>query len=72
MPALLTKPNEAVSQPDRQAGQPWSLIDAAGFLGVSKRTIEKLVQDGRLKTIKVLGRRLVPDIELRRIAECGI
>lgn len=62
------------SKPSRTPGRPWSLSDAADYLGVSPRTLTRLADSGRLRLIRVglgRGRVLVPDAELRRLAEEG-
>lgn len=56
---------------DRAVGSPWDLFNAAKFLGVSLRSVERLAKSGRIKTIKIGGRRMVPDDELRRVASAG-
>jgi excisionase family DNA binding protein len=55
-------------------GQPWSLAQAAEFLGVSPRTITRLAESGRLRLVRIglgRGRVLVPDSEVRRLADGG-
>jgi excisionase family DNA binding protein len=50
------------------------LADAAEFLGVSPRTITRLAESGRLRLVRIglgRGRVLVPDSEVRRLADRG-
>lgn len=67
-PLLNGRPSEAPARPD---GAPWPMRDAAAFLSISERTLATLVADGRVRSIKVGGRRLVPDDELKRVAREG-
>lgn len=48
-----------------------SLQGAAEAIGVSERTIRNLIDDGRLRSIKVNRRRLVPVDALREFLEVG-
>jgi excisionase family DNA binding protein len=45
--------------------------EAAGLLGLSVRTIERLLASGRLTKIKVLGAVRIRLSELEQIASCG-
>lgn len=65
----LARPTETESRP---AGQPWSMDAAAEFLQVCRRTLDNYVRKGHLKAIRIGTRVLLPDSEVRRIAECGI
>lgn len=52
----------------RPAGKPWAVAEAADFLGISTRTLWRLI-DARDVKVSRLGRRvLVPDSEVRRLA----
>jgi excisionase family DNA binding protein len=44
-----------------------STLEAAAALGVCRATIYNLMSSGKLRTAKVLGRRLVPLAELQRL-----
>jgi len=60
----------------RAPGRPWPLREAAAYLGVSERTITRMAEAGKLKLLRISGtggrgRLLVPDQELRRLAEGG-
>lgn len=43
--------------------------DAARLLGVSRDTIYRLINSGKLKSVKLGGRRVVPIRELERLLE---
>jgi excisionase family DNA binding protein len=58
--------------PAREPGRPWPIAEAAQYLSVSSKTLTRLAAAGKLKLIRIgtgRGRVLVPDAELRRIAE---
>ena len=38
----------------------YSVVEAGRLCGLSRSSIYKLIESGKLKTIKILGRRLVP------------
>jgi len=62
-----SKQNLVVSA-GRLPGKPWSVAHAADFLGISARTLWRLI-DARDVKVTRLGRRvLVPDSEVRRLA----
>ena len=46
-----------------------SIDDAATRLGVSVSTIWRLIRSGQLRAVKILGRTLVPESELQRLAQ---
>jgi len=48
-----------------------SVSDAARLLSVSRDTIYRLIQTGKLRTVKLNGRRVVPMRELERLLEEG-
>jgi len=59
---------ELHSGPHRPTGKPWGVAEAADFLGISTRTLWRLI-DARDVKVTRLGRRvLVPDTEVRRLA----
>lgn len=49
----------------------YAFKDAARITGVSRRTIYRLADTGRLRTVRILRRRLVPGTELIRIRDQG-
>jgi excisionase family DNA binding protein len=56
----------------RQAGSPWPLSDAAKYLGVSHRHLVRLIDAGKVKSIRLGRRVLIADAELQRVANEGI
>ncbi len=50
-----------------QAREVLSLEQVATLLGVSRWTINRFIKKGKLKTVKVLGRRLILRIEINKI-----
>lgn len=52
-------------------GAPWWVADAARYLGVSERHVRRLADDGRVKTIRIGRRLLLPDSEVARLAAEG-
>ncbi len=63
--------NATPSEPRRADGQPWPILDAASFIGISDRHLRRLIDAGSIRTIRFGRRVLVPDAEVRRIAEQG-
>ncbi len=58
--------------PTHPAGAPWQFPDAARHLSVSRRTLERLADAGKLRTVRVgQRRRLIPDAEMQRLASEG-
>jgi len=57
--------------PARPPGAPWSLRDAAAFLGISERHLGQMAADGKVKSIRLGCRRLIPADELDRLAREG-
>lgn len=55
----------------RQSGSPWSVRDAAKFLGISERHLVRLINDAKVSSFMLGRRRFVSDVELRRVAEGG-
>jgi excisionase family DNA binding protein len=45
---------------DTQSRRAYSVVEAGRACGLSRSSIYKLIESGKLKTIKILGRRLVP------------
>jgi excisionase family DNA binding protein len=61
-----------VEVPALMVGQPWTLDEAAAYLRVCRRHLVRLADDGRIRTIYVGRRRLVPYAELMRVAAEGV
>ena len=60
------------NQDRRQAGAPWSVRDAAKFLGISERHLIRLIEDAKVGSFLLGRRRLIADAEVRRVAEGGV
>jgi excisionase family DNA binding protein len=58
--------------PDRQPGAPWSFQEAAQFLGISTRHLHRLADLKKVRTIRLGRRRLLPDDDIRRLANEGL
>jgi excisionase family DNA binding protein len=57
--------------PPAQAGL-WTTSQAASVLGVSERTVERLVSSGRIASIKIGGsRRFAPEDVHKALADAG-
>jgi excisionase family DNA binding protein len=48
-----------------------SISDASEQSDLSRSTLYNFIKDGRLKTVKVGGRRLIPDQSLRDLLQIG-
>ena len=60
------------NQDRRQTGAPWSVRDAAKFLGISERHLIRLIEDAKVGSFLLGRRRLIADAEVRRVAEGGV
>lgn len=63
------------SQPRRQEQRnvdrlAWPINEGAHRIGVGRSTIYKLAAEGKIRLIKVAGRRLIPEEEIARLV-CG-
>ena len=67
---LLTSPLDAPAA-GREAGKPWELAEVSEFFNVCLATAQRAGRSGRLRTIRVGRRVLVPDDEVRRAAAEG-
>jgi excisionase family DNA binding protein len=52
----------------RPAGKPWAVAEAAEFLGVSSRTLWRMIDAKEIKVTRVGRRVLLPDNSVRRLA----
>jgi excisionase family DNA binding protein len=57
--------------PSRPPGAPWSVRDAAAFLTVSARHLHRLIDAGKVRSVRLGRRKLVPDSEVQRLAREG-
>ena len=55
----------------RPEGAPWVMRDAWEFLGVGERTFRRMASDGRIRVIRIGGKPMIPDTEVRRLAAEG-
>jgi excisionase family DNA binding protein len=62
----------SLSAAGRPAGAPWPIPDAAGYLAVSTRHLIRLIDAGKVRSIRLGRRVLIPDAEVRRIAAEGV
>lgn len=60
-----------VSFPARPPGSPWPIPHAAAFLSVSARHLARLLDAGKVKSVRLGRRRLIPDAEVQRLAREG-
>jgi excisionase family DNA binding protein len=56
---------------ERAAGKPWAVPEAAEFLGVSSRTLWRLIESHSIQVARLGRRVLLPDAEVRRLAGEG-
>jgi len=70
MPATYLNTNET-SLPPHPPGSPWSIPDAALFLTVSTRHIHRLIDAGKVRSVRLGRRKLIPDSEVQRLAREG-
>lgn len=52
----------------RIAGKPWSVTDASDFLGISTRTLWRMIDAKEVRVTRIARRVLIPDAEVRRLA----
>jgi excisionase family DNA binding protein len=67
MPTATMIPTATVRPP----GAPWSMSEAATYLQVSVRHLQRMADAGHAKSIRIGKRVLIPDTEVRRLAENG-
>jgi hypothetical protein len=56
----------------RIPGSPWGVAELAQFLRVAPTTVRKLIRAGKIATIKIATRQLVPDAVAQKLAAEGI
>src|SRR4051812_43751561 len=57
--------------PERPKGKPWSVTESATFLGISTRSLWRLIDGGDVRVARIGRRVLLPDAEVRRLAGEG-
>lgn len=55
----------------RPPGAPWPISEPANFLAVSARHLFRLIDTGKVRSLRIGRRRLVPDSEVQRLARDG-
>lgn len=55
----------------RPPGAPWPVTDAARYLAVSERHLFRLMDLGKVRSIRIGRRRLIPADEVQRLAQEG-
>ncbi|MGL6075475.1 MAG: helix-turn-helix domain-containing protein [Fimbriiglobus sp.] len=55
----------------RPAGKPWTLSEAASFLGVHLHTLRRAIQRKKVKAIRFGRRILIADVIVRALAVDG-
>lgn len=48
------------SQPEHTAPRAYRVLDFCKAFGVSRSTVYNLINDGKLRSVRVAGRRLIP------------
>lgn len=59
------------TNPTRPPGAPWSIADAAAFLGVSVLHLHRLLDADKVKSVRIGRRRVIPAAEVERLAQKG-
>jgi excisionase family DNA binding protein len=57
--------------PTRAPGSPWAISDAAAFLSISERHLHRLLNARKVGSVRIGRRRLIPDVEVQRLAREG-
>ena len=57
--------------PAHEPGAPWTIPDAANYCAVSDRHLRRLIDEQKVRAIRLGRRVLIPDAELRRLASEG-
>ena len=66
-----TDPPQDSAPRARAPGAPWPIPEAATFLSISERHLHRLIDAGKVKSVRLGRRRLVPDTEVQRLAREG-
>ena len=66
--SILQKPVPSASH---SAGAPWPFADAARHLHISLRHLIRLADAGQIRSIRFGRRRLIPAVEMDRLAQEG-
>lgn len=60
-----------MQQDSRPKKRVWSIIDTAIQLDTCPSMVHKLIRAGKIRSVKIGSRRVVPDPEIQRISEEG-
>jgi excisionase family DNA binding protein len=66
LPSLKPKPTRTSTPPDSRPDA-WRVNDALRQLSISRATLYKLIGSGEIRLVKIGGRSLIPDSEIRRL-----
>ena len=67
----MTTPHDDPAPEPRLLGRPWPILDAAAYLTISPRHLHRLLEAGKVRSVRLGRRRLIPDDEVRRLAREG-
>lgn len=56
----------------RLPGAPWSLPDAAKYIGISIRHLHRLIDAEKIRSITIGRRRMIVDAEVVRVTTQGV
>ena len=62
---------QSVPQTHRPNGSLWSIAEAAAFLDISPRHLFRLLSSGKVQSVTIGRRRLIPSSEVERLAADG-
>jgi excisionase family DNA binding protein len=63
--------SSATAQPVHPPGAPWPIDEAASYLRISERHLHRLIDGGKVRSLKLGRRRLIADAEVQRLAREG-
>jgi excisionase family DNA binding protein len=70
---IVLHPVSAVPAPTTHTpGAPWEVLELARHLRVSERHVRRMVADGRIRSIRLGRRVLIPDDEVQRLVREGV
>ncbi|MDY3560225.1 excisionase family DNA-binding protein [Gemmata sp. JC673] len=64
-------PSTSPGAPSRAPGSPWPLDEAAAYLHISARHLQRLIDASKVRSVRLGRRRLIPDAEVQRLARNG-
>ncbi|QEL17727.1 helix-turn-helix domain-containing protein [Limnoglobus roseus] len=67
-----TGESSSMATTERPPGKPWSLADAAAFLGLHVRTVRRAVDAGKVRAIRFGKRVMIPDEIVKKLASQGL